>query len=439
MSLPQQLLETLSALPVPGCYRVAYSGGRDSHVLLHALCGLREKLQAPLSAVHVDHGLQTASPRWAEHCREISRQLQIPLEIIRLALQPEKGRSLEEQARQERYRAFSGLMRPGEMLLMAHHQEDQAETVLLQLLRGAGPAGLAAMPIVVEFGPGYQARPLLAQPRRVLDEYALSNRLIWVEDPSNQETGFDRNYLRREVMPLLTERWPSLARTLARSARHCAEAQGLIDEVAGQDLLRLLKPGGDTLLLSGLVSLSAPKGRAVLRAWIRGKGFQLPNTARLDRILMEMSSAAEERNPLVHWPGVEVRRYRDRLYLMPPLKKIEPHLSLLWDGRTVLELPAGLGRLRVIPSEGGLSLRQWEQGRIQIRFRHQRERLQLSGRSHSQSFKNFFQQQAIPPWQRGRIPFVYIDDQLAAVADLAQCRPFTAGKGERGIQIQWDR
>jgi tRNA(Ile)-lysidine synthase len=311
--------------------------------------------------------------------------------------------------------------------------------VLLQLLRGAGPAGLAAMPLLAEFGPGYHARPLLEQPRWLLDEYAQTNELVWVEDLSNQETGFDRNYLRREVMPLLTERWPSMGRTLARSARHCAEAQGLIDEIAGRDLQRLLGPEGDTLSLTGLMSLPAPRGRAVLRAWIRGAGFQLPDTARLDRILTEMGGAAPERNPLIHWPGVEVRRYRNQLYIMPPMKRIDPHLWLPWDGRLALELPAGLGRLRTASGKGGLSPRYWEQGRIQVRLRHRGERIQLPGRNHSHSLKNFFQQRAVPPWQRGRIPFVYIDDQLAAVADLALCRPFVVREWELGMHIQWDR
>ena len=439
MTLPQRLLETLSALSVPSRYCVAYSGGRDSHVLLDAMAGLRDRLPAPVAALHVDHGLQPGSGQWAGHCERVCRQLGLSLRVLSLQLEQVPGRSLEELARQARYRALARAMRSGEMLLTAHHQEDQAETVLLQLLRGAGPAGLAAMPRVTAFGPGRHLRPLLEEPAAELAAYAARRRLAWVEDPSNRETGFDRNYLRREVMPLLRQRWPALGRTLSRSARHCAEVQGLVDGFAAADLARLQDPDSGALSLPGLAALAPDRARALLRAWIRKSGFRLPDTARLERIRLEMTGAGKDRNPLVHWPGAEVRRYRERLYLMPPLPPIDRGLALAWEGTGMLQLPAGLGRLRATPGDGGLARRHWEGGRVEVRFQHQGERLRLPGRAGSRRFSHFCQQHAIPPWQRPRLPLVFIDGHLAAVADLVCCEPFAAARGEPGVQLQWQR
>jgi tRNA(Ile)-lysidine synthase len=330
-------------------------------------------------------------------------------------------------------------MGQGDTLLTAHQQDDQAETVLLQLLRGAGPRGLAAMPSVARFGPGYRARPLLGFSRRQLQAYAEKHRLDWIEDASNQDTGFDRNYLRRRILPLLRDRWPSLGHTISRSAHHCAESQLLVDEMADRDLEQMLDAKDQTIPVSGLRVLSPPRARALLRTWIGRAGFPLPDSARLERLLGEMTGAGRDRNPLVRWPGVEARRYRDRLFLMSPLPRLDPGLTIDWDTDSPLSLPAGLGRLVADKGVAGISRSLWMGRRIQIRFRHQGERLSLPGRIHTQSFKNFFQQHAIPPWQRSRIPLIYLDGDLASVADLCVCAPFQSPQGEAGVCIRWER
>jgi len=431
---PAHLLQKLRELPVPRRYLIALSGGCDSIVLLHAMAAIRHEHAAELIAVHVNHGLQADAVAWAMHCNQVCRQLDIALIQVELNLKINKGNSLEAVAREARYSAIKEHMLAGDMLLTAQHQDDQAETLLLQLLRGSGPSGLAAMPQITSFATGFHARPLLAFTRKQLQEYAIEQGLVWVEDSSNQDTRFDRNYLRQEVMPLLTHRWPALARTFSRSAQHCAEAQQLIDDMAVAALKEIEQPEG-TLSLQGLVALPAPECRAVLRTWIQKEGFQLPDTQHLDRIQTEMLSAASDRNPMIAWPGSELRRYRNQLFIMPPLAPHDPKLVLDWDGQTSLRLPADLGIIAAKQTDSGIDPEKWQGSRIEIRFRQGGERCRLIGRNHSHSLKKLLQDKGLPPWQRDRIPLIYIDNQLAAVGDLWVCEPFSTPNNQPGITL----
>ena len=433
-----RLLDILQHLPETKRYLIAYSGGRDSQVLLHLLSALTEVHNTELIALHVDHGLQATSGDWADHCAVQCALRKIPLEIVRLELVPERGKSLEAQARKARYEAISSRMEQGDVLLTAHHQNDQAETLLLQLLRGAGPSGLAAMPDIAAFGQGWHIRPLLGFSTKEIEAYALEHRLEWIEDPSNSNMGFDRNYLRQKVMPLLSQRWPAVTRTLSRSARHCAEAQAIIDETAEKMLLSLLDIDSGSLPVPELKRLPPSRTRALLRCWIRRMGYSLPDTVRLDRIVNEVLSARPDRNPVVHWPDVELRRYRGRLYLMPPLTHPDPDLLLEWKTGSPLQLPAGLGILTLHEGAGGISEDIWRSGKVQVRFRQQGERLSSVPGENSISLKSFFQQRGIPPWKRSRIPLIYIDGELAAVGDLFLCKPFR-NKGDKSLYIAWNK
>ncbi len=435
---PERLLKILSGLPAASRYWVAYSGGLDSQVLLHVLAALRPRIEAELRAVHINHGLQPEADEWAARCEAYCREQRIPISVVRVKAAAAKGESPEAAAREARYRALSQQMETGDILFTAQHQDDQAETVLLQLLRGSGPSGLAAMPACSAFPPGYLARPLLQFSRLQLADYAGRQGLSWVEDASNSDTSFDRNFLRQEVIPLLRTRWPALGRTLSRSARHCGDAQQLIDTLAQEALAGLLDTEGN-LKLSGLAALPPAEGRAVLRTWIRNRGFPLPDTGRLDRILQEMAAAREDRNPLVHWPGAELRRFRGRLYLGSPRPDLDPATVLEWDGGMPLELPAGLGRLCPEQGPDGISPALWKGGRIQVRFRTGGERCRPRARGKTRDLKKLLQEFDIPPWERERIPLVLIDGRLAAVADLLLCEPFQAGEGEQGIRLRWER
>ncbi|HEC16264.1 MAG TPA: tRNA lysidine(34) synthetase TilS [Sedimenticola sp.] len=434
-----RLLQILQELPSPRRYLVAFSGGCDSTVLLHAMAALRGEHAAGLAAVHVNHGLQEDASAWAGHCEAVCRDLGVPFVRVDLALEVRQGESLEAAARNARYRALEAQMAGGDMLLTAHHQDDQAETLLLQLLRGSGPRGLAAMPLWSAFGPGFHGRPLLGFEHKQLQDHAAAEGLAWIDDASNRDMRHDRNFLRRQVLPLLRQRWPAMARTISRSAAHCAEAQGLIDEVAAADLKGLTAGGGTWLPLKGLAGLAPPRRGFVLRAWIRERGFPLPDSARLGRIQKEMLNAPRDRAPMVCWAGVEVRRYRDRLYLMSPLPRHDPAMVLDWDGRTALRLPSCPGVLRAEKGTGGIDPAKWSAGKIQVRFRRGGERCRPAGRGHGHSLKKLFQERGLPPWERDRLPLIYIDDQLAAVADLWVCEPFLAGKDAPGIELRFCR
>jgi tRNA(Ile)-lysidine synthase len=329
---------------------------------------------------------------------------------------------------------------PGDLLLTAHHQDDQAETLLLQLLRGSGVNGLAAMPSLAPLGLGQLARPMLAFARREIEGYARGQRLDWIDDPSNRKLDFDRNYLRHGVMPQLRVRWPGLSRSLARSARHCGEAQTLIDELARRDLAAARGKGDDRLHLVALRALPAPRCRAVLRQWIRERGLPVPPTAALDRILDELLPAPRDRRPEVKWSGGEVRRYRDGLYLLFPLPDLDPDWRRSWDGASVLELPAELGRFRMVPATGqGIAVGRLRAAELTVGFRQGGERCRPVGAAHSRRLKKLLQEAGVAPWERARLPLFWLDGELAAVGDLWVCGDCAAGIGEPGLLPRWER
>lgn len=436
---PLLLLERLEQLPNTRSFRLAYSGGMDSHVLLHAAAAVRGSLSAPVAAVHIDHGLQPGSGQWSAHCTRVCRELGVPLEVRRLRLTRVAGESPEATARSARYEAIAALMEPGEVLLTAHHRDDQAETVLLQLLRGSGPRGLAGMPMVTAFPPGRLARPLLGFDRAELAEYARSEGLDWVEDGSNTELKFDRNFLRHEILPRLGQRWPGLGKTLSRSARHCAEAAALSDDLARADLASAHGRRG-ALSVSALTRLSPARCRAALRLWVRYQGLAAPSTACLERVLHDVLRAAPQRSPVVSWAGAEVRRYRDNLFLLAPTPTLPGGAGIPWrPDREELFLPSGLGRLLARGGcEGGIDATLWSELPVEIRFRRGGERCRIGTAGPTRSLKALTQELGVPPWLRGRLPLVYLGDRLAAVADLWVCADLQAPAGQgSGIGIRW--
>lgn len=433
------LLAKLQALPETSCYWVAYSGGLDSHVLLHAIAQISDQLNASLRAIHVHHGLQEEADLWLQHAEDVSQRLGVELTSLKLNLQPAKGESIEAVARDARYDAMRALMGAGDVLLTAQHQNDQAETLLLQLMRGSGPSGLAAMPESAALGEAWLVRPLLDFKRAELAVYAKLQDLKWIEDGSNHDLRFDRNYIRHQLIPLIEQRWPASSSTIARSARHCAEAQQLIDQLAIQDHALVQVDGAERLTVIGLRELSPPRCRAVLRHWITVNGFQLPSTIQLDRILDEVLVAADDRAPVVTWAGVEVRRFREQLFIMPPLLQHNAEVTLPWSHLSPLPLPMG-GWLHLKEQVGsGIGLDIWRQGVVDIRFRQGGERCRRQGEQLSRSLKRIFQEVLqIPPWLRDRIPLIYIDGELAAVAGFLICEPFAAPVGQPGIMLNWE-
>lgn len=437
----RRLLNALNQLPPARRFWVAYSGGRDSTVLLHALSGLRAFLSPDLElcAIHVDHGLSFHAGAWARHCEAVCARLGIPCHTLRVNATPQSGESPEAAARQARYQAIASLIEAGDGLLTAHHQDDQAETLLLQLLRGAGPHGLAAMPVHVPFANGCLARPLLGFTRDELAAYAAQHDLSWVDDHSNFDTGFERNYLRHEVIPHFTRRWPACASTLSRAATNAAEAAALLDALADHDLQAMRGPLAGTLSVGQLLKLDDARQRNALRRWFKILGLPAPWAAHLQRIQGDVLAAAEDSTPCVRWAGVEVRRYRDLMYAMPPLPAHDANTVLAWDLDQPLILPDCNGKLIAHSEMGdGLKASLCRALAVSVRFRQGGERCRPAARGHTHALKKLFQEQGIPPWQRDRIPLIYVGDQLAAVGGLWVCEPFQAGSGEAGITLEWN-
>lgn len=418
---------------IPTTYWVAFSGGMDSHVLLHAIATCRNTIDADLKAVYVDHGLQSESSDWAEHCKTICQQLDISLTILQVDATVSKGESPEATARTARYDALETLVSINDVMLTAQHERDQSETVFLQLLRGAGTRGLSAMPELSRLGKGHLFRPLLNVGYLDLQAYAQQHGLQWIEDPSNLESRFDRNLLRQHVLPVLRERWPSLDTTVLRVASQQAEAQQLLLELAEQDSSTLIDSKG-SLMVSGLLMLSAARQRNLLRYWLEHLGMRPPSAKKLAQLQHDVLSAAEDRNPCVSWLGCEVRRYRDRLYAMPPLVNFDNYLILDWQPGKTLVLPVLPGTLlsRSVKGQGVLL-----SGKATLQFRRGGERCQPAGKTSHTSLKKLFQEAGIPPWQRNRTPLVYVGNELAAVAGLCICEPFAASGEMSGFELDW--
>ena len=280
---------------------VGYSGGVDSHALLHYLAAHRAQLP-PLLAVHIQHGLHPDSPQWSLHCEAVCGALNIDFVSIPVQLEDIAAQGLEAAARTARYAAFSTLLAAGDMLLTAQHQQDQAETVLLQLLRGGGVKGLAAMPTAMPLGAGTLCRPLLLLSQSDIMVYAKQHKLTWIEDPSNADSRWDRNYLRQQVMPLLQNRWPAMGDTLSRSAAHCAEASDLLATLAAQDMTVMgCDKASETLPIADLLALPLSQCKNVLRHWFMWRSLPTPSAVQLEQIIETVWEAPENQSPENVW------------------------------------------------------------------------------------------------------------------------------------------
>jgi tRNA(Ile)-lysidine synthase len=437
---PDSLLQQLQRHPPAPAYWVAFSGGLDSSVLLYALHACINRLQAEIGAVHVNHGLQAHAAEWEAHCRRVCATLAVRYASLPVDATAAPGESPEAAARAARYAALANWLPAGHCLLTAQHRDDQAETLLLQLLRGSGVHGLAAMPESSAFGNGSHLRPLLDYPRSELRTWALATGLPWIEDPSNLDTAFDRNFLRARVLPVLRQRWPAAASSLARSAGHCAEAADLVGQLAELDLQHVHGRHAGTLSVAGLDSLPVARCRNVLRHWIRAGTGSFPPASILVHILQDVLGSRRDAEPCVRHARHEIRRYRDTLYLLPRQPPLLPLEELPWSLTAPLPLPRAGGVLRVTPGTGcGIRKSMLDAHAVQVRWRQGGERCRPAGRRHHHSLKKLFQAQGIPPWERERIPLIYLDDKLAAVAGLWVCEPFQAGPTDAGLRIDWDR
>lgn len=411
--LREVITDALADLP-PGPILVGYSGGLDSTALLHVLAQDPAARARGLRAVHVDHGIHGDSAGWAQHCAGFAAALGVELIVSRVVVTRRPDLGLEASARRARYGEIETLLGPGEILALAHHRDDQTETVLLKLLRGAGPEGLGAMRPLRRLGQGLAWRPLLRLPRAALREYAINYSLGWITDPSNDDPGIDRNYLRLQVLPRILARWPEAGASIALSSSWARSASAYIDTQAREAFSQVQGPQADTLRLQAWLDLPQALRDPLLRHWLRGLGLDEPTHFQTSELVRQVSEAGEDRQPCVRWPGVEVRRYRDLLYAMRPVQYPPLEWQAEFDGRE-LALPLDLGSLRLAAAQAEIRL----PTPLRVRFRRGGESLRLNDAGPNRELRDLLQEAGVPPWQRARLPLLFdADDRLLAVADL---------------------
>lgn len=435
-TLLRKLRELEAIAGAPSRFVIAFSGGLDSTVLLHALASLRDQLAVSLLAVHVDHGLHADSAAWSEHCRAVAEGLGVDYQSRSVNVQLESGKGPEASARDARYNALHAELRVGDWLMSAHHREDQAETLLLNLIRGSGPMGVAGIGSIRRFGPGWLVRPLLDTGRQALTEYASREGLEWVEDPTNADRRFDRNFLRHDILPRLGARWPDISARLQRSASHAGEASQLLTDLAAIDL-DFVGGRAEKLAIDRLLQLSPARQRNVLRHALRQLGLATPTAMQLARVQNEVIPARADAQPLVTWSGAAVRRYRNSLYLLPEtLPALPACIAVPSPGQPGAEvaLGPGLGVLRFLAgSSPGLSENVIRRG-VQVRCRQGGEEFQPLGQPHTRKLKKLLQEEGVVPWMRERLPLVFCGDELVAVGDLWLAEQAV---GEPGVALRW--
>ena len=411
---------------------VAFSGGLDSTVLLHQLVLWRAlHPDVALRAIHIHHGLSPHADSWVQHCESVCAQWQVPLVVERVHLEDD-GLGIEAQARRARYQAFAQTLLPGEVLMTAQHLDDQCETFLLALKRGSGPAGLSAMGENSPFAGTRLIRPLLAQTREALEAWARQHELCWIEDESNQDDTYDRNFLRLRVNPLLQQRWPHFAQAVARSAALCAEQESLLDELLASDLADCITAHG-TLLVAPLMMMSGVRRAALLRRWLAGVNAPMPSRNGLERIWQEVALAREDASPCFRLGECEVRRYQSQLWWVKSVDGQSETVIPWLEWKTPLALPAGLGSVQLI-SAGELRMPQADEA-VSIRFKAPGV-LHIVGRNGGRKLKKIWQEQGIPPWRRDTTPLLFYGETLIAAAGVFVTREGIAEDGA-GVSLVW--
>ena len=412
-------------------YVVAFSGGLDSAVLLHAVSKLDANI--PVIALHIDHALHPDSARWAERAQAFAAALDVDCVVVAVET-VDSGSGLEAAARAARYAAFERFLESGDWLLSAHHRDDQAETLLLNLLRGSGTLGLASMPVVRPLGQGLLVRPLLDVTREQLRAYASEQGLTWSEDPANADLRFDRNFLRHEVLPLLATRWPGAGKALARSADVAADTQLLLDALAADDLSRIGATETQRLPLSGLLQLDIRRQANLIRYACRQQALPLPPASRLREVLVTLLHSAADAQPVVAWPGATIRRFRDTVFLLSEAAEpIELPAGTLTPDASV-DLGEGLGTLALVAVPGvGIAPEIAEAGLV-VTGRRGGERLKPTQGGATRRLKSLLQEAGVLPWMRDRIPLLAANGQLVAVGDLWVDAQY---QGEPGYAVVW--
>lgn len=449
--IKQTLIDFFSNYPQKSLL-IAYSGGIDSQVLLHCLGALKaqQAINSEIRVCHVNHGLSVNAVKWQTFAKTQCQLFGLPLDIIAVNVQAVAQKSLEALARDARYQALQAVAKLGDLIVTGHHSDDQAETFLLALKRGAGLKGLSAMQSEMTLGQQLLVRPLLTISRAEIETYAKQHGLVWIEDESNTDERFDRNFLRHQISPKLNQRWPSINKTIARSAEHCVEAQQLLDELAQQDLT-VCQSSPNKLSVADLNKLSQARLKNLLRYFLSCHGFLMPSQQQLMQICQQLNAQADK-SPVVQLAQCCIRRYKGELHLTGIYQDLSQWqqsvaLARLAEGKPLdVYLPDQLGWL----SFSNLSVQvqeksDWqsvikkptEQQKVTICFSHENPRCLPQYRQHSRPLKKVLQELAIPTWQRKRLPFIFYDNELVAVVGQFVCQSYLAENSASAFTLSW--
>jgi tRNA(Ile)-lysidine synthase len=415
---------------------VAFSGGLDSCVLLHLLASLRKTLPFQLSAHHVNHGLSPNAESWANFCAETCAKLSVPFTLSTVKVNKSSGLGLEATAREARYKALLGadadFICP-DFICLAHHQDDQAETLLLQLARGAGVKGLAGMGA----NNGKLLRPLLDVPRSALEAYASANKLTWIDDESNADTKFDRNFMRHEILPKLATQYPAIRQTISRTAAHLADCSALLDDLAQIDAANAIQPNMQQLSLQTLVSLSTARANNVVRWWLAQNQLAMPSTPVLQQIVQQLLGAkADAAIQIKVSDSLTVRRYQEFAYLVPDMPASTP-INLLWQGEECVILPDNSRLIFTKKLGEGFALNRVKNIKLRIKNREGGERFRPQLGRPYRSLKQVLQTHAMPPWQREQLPLIFMDETLVIIPNVGVDAGLQAGNDEMGLTVNW--
>lgn len=433
-------------MPATKAGMLGLSGGLDSVVLLHLLVQLRNQgeLGFDLRALHVNHGLNPLANQWQEHCAALCRELVVPLQIVQLDLAESlrAGTGIENAARNARYTAFSSQLRAKEVLLLAHHRDDQIETMLLRLMRGAGPGGLAGMPQGRVLNQGFLYRPLLQFDRTELLAYARHEQLQWIEDPSNLAVQFDRNFCRQTILPLIETRWPGYRDSWSKSAALLSEADMLMQQLAEADLRGARGTSANELSLLEFNQLSKPRQRNLLRFWLQQLHLPEPGFNELQHLTEALIPSAADSRATWQGAGFCITRYQNRLMAIRELAAIDSKTLLVWDpiNQPILALPQN-GSLQARRSSGSENDARYALpvcGPLQVRYRIGGETLRLRNRPRK-ALKKILQEQGIPPWCRARWPLLYAGDELICVPGVGAVDQSDIPASAEILVIEWQQ
>lgn len=440
-NITQRFFRHLNTHIQPGDHlAVALSGGVDSVVLLHLLIEFSKSIPINLSAVHVDHGISTHSYQWSMFCQTLCDKVAVPLSIHRLNINKQPQQSLEAVARKARYQIFKQIQ--ADYILLAQHQDDQVETLMLQLLRGAGVKGLSVMPIIRSLESGKATklfRPLLDTPRSDIVEYAQLHNLSWVTDESNLDTTYDRNFLRHDILPRLETRYPAYRKTLFRSTQHLGEANYLLDELARIDAEHTIISG--KISLQKLRQLDSIRAKNLLRYLLTQHKIRLPNATTLEEILRQLYTIPIDNHFRFTVDTLDIRYHRGLIEFLPADHSLSPQnevAPIIWQGESSLIIPVLQGTLRFVQQDNiGIDTIKLAQQTVTIRIRSGGERFQPDCGRPRRSLKKILQEAGVPAWERYSLPLLFCGEQLVWVAGIGIDCHFQASAGQTGLVVTW--